>query len=218
YHFRGIIYMASTFQASMYGDVARKYGGLTYSGHLDVKSASQLQIFSRAETLICLCRFNRNSVTRKPNLKCSVTWFKVSRSAQQAMTNSLCSEPWGCLPKFRNSSKIVNKTKQGKVGWSVICCAGRSKDDHETGGDPKTQDILVEIVKLEVSKVRMAELLDESSEKIRNIGLQTQLDYAQLAELTVKRLDASGSQVLSQLDANADAFRQELNLANANIE
>ncbi|GLJ12737.1 hypothetical protein SUGI_0196880 [Cryptomeria japonica] len=120
--------------------------------------------------------------------------------------------------KMQNSSKKFSMAKHGKDRLNVICSGIRSSDDDGTGRNHQTQDILVEIVKLEVSKVRMSELLDESSKKIENIGLQTQLDFAQLADLTVKMLDTSGSQVLNQLDANADAFRQELNSTNANIE
>jgi len=64
----------------------------------------------------------------------------------------------------------------------------------------------------------MTEIVDESYQSMQNIGLQTQLEYAQLADLTVKRLDVSGSQVLSQLDLNANACLRQFNLAAADLE
>lgn len=210
--------MASAFQACLSVDVCRNNGSLTYGGRLDVKPASQVRIYSYAETLVCSCKFNRSSVARKSNLKCSVTWLKVSHGTLQPLAIFLGSDLWCCVPKLRNSSKKFSMTKQRNDGSNVICSGIRSSDDDGISGDHETQDILVEIVKLEVSKVRMSELLDESSKKIRSIGLQSQLDYAQLADLTKKRLDASGSQVLNELDANANAFRQELKITNANIE
>lgn len=215
--------MANLCQALSSMDVAVKYGGhVTCFGHLDVKSASQLPKFSPVDTFTSYFTFNRNFVVRNPNLRFSASWYRTSQTAQLAVAGPLKSELWGDLLNIRNSPmKVgVGKVKQGKVRWNSISSSygGRFSGEPGPGGDPNTQDILVEMVNLEISKVRMIEIVDESSRNIQNIGLQTQLEYAQLADLTVKRLDASGSQVLSKLDLNANACLHEFDLAAAALE
>lgn len=213
--------MANICQALSSMDVAVKYGGrLTCFGHLDVKSASQLPTFSPVDTFTSHFTVNRNFLVRNPNLRFSASWFRASQTAQPAMAGPLKSELWGDLLNIRNSPKKVGKVKQRKVRWNCISGSygGRSSDEPVPGGDPNTQDILVEMVNLEISKVQMIEIVDESSRKIQNIGLQTQLEYAQLADLTVKKLDASGNQVLSLLDVNANACLHEFDLATADLE
>lgn len=195
---------------------------MTCFGHLDVKSNSQLRTFSPVDTFTSYFTFNRNIVVRNPNLRFSASWYRTSQTSQLAVAGPLKSELWGDLLNIRNSPvKVgVGKVKQGKVRWSSISSSygGRFSGEPGPGGDPNTQDILVEMVNMEISKVQMTEIVDESSQSMQNIGLQTQLEYAQLADLTVKRLDVSGSQVLSQLDLNANACLRQFNLAAADLE
>eukprot|EP01018_Ginkgo_biloba_P007909 Gb_22930 [translate_table: standard] len=198
--------------------MATKYGrNLTCNGHLDVKPSSRMPTFSSTENLVC---YNRNSAARNSDLKRAATWFGVSSFAQRVAVDSLNLQFCEELRKSTNSAVTSGKGKQGRVRWNSITSSygGRSSFDHGSEGNPQTQEILVEMVKVEVAKVRLTDFLDKSSQNIRNISQQTQLEYDQLADLTVKRLDASGSRVLRELDANANAFRKELNLANADIE
>eukprot|EP00252_Welwitschia_mirabilis_P012790 TRINITY_DN2829_c0_g1_i2.p1 TRINITY_DN2829_c0_g1~~TRINITY_DN2829_c0_g1_i2.p1 ORF type:complete len:311 (-),score=44.25 TRINITY_DN2829_c0_g1_i2:260-1192(-) len=173
--------------------------------------AGSLYLSKISQTDSALCHVQRNQYCGNGSSAIWLTAFLNSRND---------SKIWRFLTT-RNHSKQFGKAKLGKIGLNVRCSlygSSGSSGDFGKQGDPRTQDLLVEMVRLEISKVQMRELLDKSSQKIQQIGLQTQLEYAQLADLTVKSFDASGSEVLDQLDANASVILDEFNLLNADLE
>ncbi|KAI5072168.1 hypothetical protein GOP47_0012274 [Adiantum capillus-veneris] len=93
-----------------------------------------------------------------------------------------------------------------------------SKSSDGTSGDTKVQQMLVDMVRIQVGKVRMIEFVDERSQHLRNIADDVVLEYDRIAYRTMKDFDASGSRVLRQLDAGASAIEKDLMIARAEME
>lgn len=87
-----------------------------------------------------------------------------------------------------------------------------------TSGDPKVQQMLVDMVRIQVGKARMIEFVDERSQHLRSIADDVVLEYDRIAYRTMKGFDASGSRVLRQLDADASAIEKDLMIARAEME
>lgn len=65
------------------------------------------------------------------------------------------------------------------------------------GGDPRVQQMLVEMVQIQLGKTRMNDFVDERSEYMRSIAEEAQREYNRIALRTMKGLDATGSRVIS---------------------
>eukprot|EP00249_Psilotum_nudum_P011976 c23501_g1_i1 orf=228-1244(-) len=98
---------------------------------------------------------------------------------------------------------VYNSTPAGSAGF---------------GGDPRVQQMLVEMVRIQVGKAHMVEFVDERSQHLKNIAEEAYLEYDKIAYRTMKGLDATGSQVLRQLDADANAIERDLKSARAELE
>lgn len=112
-----------------------------------------------------------------------------------------------CLPGrsgvLRGSGKGVEASGGSgrKVRRTQLRCAyssGSSRSDDAMGGDPRVQQMLVEMVQIQLGKARMNDFVDERSEYMRMIADEAQREYNRIAMRTMKGLDATGSRV-SQL-------------------
>mgnify|MGYP000329521110 FL=1 len=90
----------------------------------------------------------------------------------------ICIKP--CLHHFRKRSTKVRSLYGSDDG--VV-------------GDSKLQQVLVDMVRIQVGKVRMIEFVDERSQYLRNIADEATFEYDQIAYRTMKGLDATGSRV-----------------------
>ncbi|BBN12839.1 hypothetical protein MPTK1_5g23310 [Marchantia polymorpha subsp. ruderalis] len=132
-----------------------------------------------------------------------------------------------CLPGrsgvLRGSGKGVEASGGSgrKVRRTQLRCAyssGSSRSDDAMGGDPRVQQMLVEMVQIQLGKARMNDFVDERSEYMRMIADEAQREYNRIAMRTMKGLDATGSRVLRQLDQDAYAIERELRIAGAELE
>ncbi|MCO5558574.1 hypothetical protein L7F22_012159 [Adiantum nelumboides] len=139
-------------------------------------------------------------------LESSVTVYARRRSSAQAIVGS----HYLLKPRFcgKRQPFLVIKSSYGP----------RSKSSDGTSGDPKVQQMLVDMVRIQVGKVRMIEFVDERSQHLRNIADDVVLEYDRIAYRTMKDFDASGSRVLRQLDAGASAIEKDLMIARAEME
>lgn len=85
-------------------------------------------------------------------------------------------------------------------------------------GDPGVQQLLVEMLRLQMGRVRMNDFVEERSQHMREIADQSTVELNRIANRTMKGVDKAGSRVLRELDAGAFAIERELEIARADIE
>lgn len=78
----------------------------------------------------------------------------------------------------------------------VHCAYNSRSSDQAMGGDPRVQQMLVEMVQIQLGKTRMNDFVDERSEYMRSIAEEAQREYNRIALRTMKGLDATGSRVM----------------------
>ncbi|XP_024356901.1 uncharacterized protein [Physcomitrium patens] len=151
-------------------------------------SFGHLQGASRSRVHLKICRFS-------PGLRndSNLGFFLVSTSRHRLF----------------NGSQVVRKV-------TPMCAKGGSDDS--VGGDPQVQQMLVEMLQIQIGKSRVSDFVDERSQHMRNIAQDTFHQYDRIAYRTMKGLDDSGSRVLRQLDADAQALERELRVARAELE
>lgn len=86
---------------------------------------------------------------------------------------------------------------KGLSGRISTRCAYGSEEgsDDSMGGDPRIQQMLVEMVQIQMGNTRMSEFVDERSQIMRNIAQDTYDQYDRIAYRAMKGLDATGSRV-----------------------
>ncbi|KAH7416555.1 hypothetical protein KP509_14G096400 [Ceratopteris richardii] len=129
-----------------------------------------------------------------------------------------------CLPmqNFLASHELIkpsrNRRRQPLVVFASSYGSSPSGSSDGAAGDPKVQQMLVDMVRIQVGKARMIEFVEERSQNLRNIADDVILEYNRIAYRTMKGFDASGSRVLRRLDADASAIEKELMIARAEME
>jgi hypothetical protein len=68
-------------------------------------------------------------------------------------------------------------------------------NDDAMGGDPRVQQMLVEMVQIQMGKTRMSDFVGERSQYMRSIAQETHQQYDRIAYRTMKGLDDTGARV-----------------------
>jgi hypothetical protein len=84
---------------------------------------------------------------------------------------------------------LIHTTKRSNIVRSLYSSGDGSV------GDSKLQQVLVDMVRIQVGKVRMVEFVDERSQHLRSIADEATFEFDQIAYRTMKGLDATGSRV-----------------------
>eukprot|EP00245_Coleochaete_scutata_P004151 TRINITY_DN16416_c0_g1_i1.p1 TRINITY_DN16416_c0_g1~~TRINITY_DN16416_c0_g1_i1.p1 ORF type:complete len:335 (-),score=55.80 TRINITY_DN16416_c0_g1_i1:808-1812(-) len=104
---------------------------------------------------------------------------------------------------------------------SLVECNMRPRspyDDDHIDGDRRVQQILVEMLKFQISKTRLSELVDERSKQLRNVMESAHQEYSRIADRSMKRVDDASSQVLRRLDVDAFETDKDLKLVRSELE
>ncbi|CAM6095054.1 unnamed protein product [Calypogeia fissa] len=122
------------------------------------------------------------------------------------------------LSRIGFSGRMVSEKQVTRFHVHCAYSSDARPGDDAMGGDPRVQQMLVEMVQIQLGKTRMNDFVDERSEYMRSIAEEAQREYNRIALRTMKGLDATGSRVLRQLDQDAYAIERELRLARADLE
>ncbi|XP_024520330.1 uncharacterized protein LOC112342547 [Selaginella moellendorffii] len=116
---------------------------------------------------------------------------------------------------------VINPGRgRSRTSRLMVQCSARDgdSDGNGMGGDVQVQRALVEMIQMQVSKVKMSEFVEERSQYMKTIAQDYRHDHARIAFRAMKELDAAGSRVLRELDAGAGAIEEELRMARADLE
>eukprot|EP00271_Cylindrocystis_brebissonii_P007455 TRINITY_DN21004_c0_g1_i1.p1 TRINITY_DN21004_c0_g1~~TRINITY_DN21004_c0_g1_i1.p1 ORF type:complete len:324 (+),score=51.40 TRINITY_DN21004_c0_g1_i1:543-1514(+) len=85
-------------------------------------------------------------------------------------------------------------------------------------GDPRVQQMLVDMLRIQMGSTRVNEFVDESSQHMRAIAEASDIELNRIANRAMKRVDGMGLRVLREFDAGAHAIERDLELARADLE
>eukprot|EP00897_Mesotaenium_endlicherianum_P009215 jgi/Mesen1/8321/ME000457S07518 len=88
----------------------------------------------------------------------------------------------------------------------------------EAGGDPKVQQMLVEMIRYELLKVNMTAIIERGSQDLRNISAQSLVELDMIATRAMKELDDAEQRVLRQLDTKIFLLKEDMKLAEFDLE
>lgn len=144
-------------------------------------------------------------------LDCDSSWPKSPRIFWESQRSGISTNPLKPVVFVKHGNKHSLLAIQSVYGTGSAGSDGLS-------GDNKVQQMLVDMVRIQVGKVRMTELVDERSQHLRNIADEASFEFDRIAYRTMKGLDATGSRVLRQFDVDAIAIEKELMSARADLE
>jgi hypothetical protein len=157
-----------------------------------------------------------SSAERKETCTCQV-YLQISRIPRGlGGVSSL-----GCYGFRRKGQMKLRGYEKSNIVTKPQCVHSSSEgvnNDDAMGGDPRVQQMLVEMVQIQMGKTRMSDFVGERSQYMRNIAQETHQQYDRIAYRTMKGLDDTGARVLRQLDADAHAIERELRNARAELE
>ncbi|GLJ41737.1 hypothetical protein SUGI_0863800 [Cryptomeria japonica] len=112
---------------------------------------------------------------------------------------------------FQTNREYANA---GKWGGRIVVKVGNRDGD----GNEKTQDMLAEIALLETQKIRVTEFVSERSDQLKDMAEQTNSEFQQIADDTVKDLDEAGLKVLESVEEDVRACEEELASERAELQ
>lgn len=145
-----------------------------------------------------------------PTLNSTGQWSIASRTLVDSRHFGMVINPLNPVVFFKHRNK--------KPLLEIHSVYGPGSAGSDATGDAKVQQILVDMVRIQVGKARMTELVDERSQHLRNIADEASFEFDRIAYRTMKGLDATGSRVLRQFDVDANAIEKELMSARAELE
>jgi hypothetical protein len=157
-----------------------------------------------------------SSAERKETCTCQV-YLQISRIPRGlGGVSSL-----GCYGFRRKGQRKLRGYEKSNIVTKPRCVHSSSEgvnNDDAMGGDPRVQQMLVEMVQIQMGKTRMSDFVGERSQYMRSIAQETHQQYDRIAYRTMKGLDDTSARVLRQLDADAHAIERELRNARAELE
>eukprot|EP00270_Netrium_digitus_P016770 TRINITY_DN6059_c0_g1_i4.p1 TRINITY_DN6059_c0_g1~~TRINITY_DN6059_c0_g1_i4.p1 ORF type:complete len:294 (+),score=50.54 TRINITY_DN6059_c0_g1_i4:166-1047(+) len=93
-----------------------------------------------------------------------------------------------------------------------------SRSSSSAEGDAQVQQMLVDMLRVQMGKSRVVDFLDERSQYMRNIARDSNNEFNAIAIRTMKGVDAVGTRLLREIDADALAIERDLRIARKEIE
>lgn len=88
----------------------------------------------------------------------------------------------------------------------------------EDEGSPDTQDKLVSMLRLEIGKKQVEEMVEEKSEELRQVAEGAKEELDKLRELTEQRASLAFDSALADLNKEADDFEEQLRRSREELE
>jgi len=134
-----------------------------------------------------------SSAERKETCTCQV-YLQISRIPRGlGGVSSL-----GCYGFRRKGQRKLRGYEKSNIVTKTRCVHSSSEgvnNDDAMGGDPRVQQMLVEMVQIQMGKTRMSDFVGERSQYMRSIAQETHQQYDRIAYRTMKGLDDTGARV-----------------------
>ena len=92
------------------------------------------------------------------------------------------------------------------------------KDEADSSGDPKLQDALVSMVKLEIGKKRVEEYVEDSGERLKEKAESAKEDLDKLEEVARARGALAFDSAMADINREADEFEEQLRRSREELE
>eukprot|EP00899_Mesostigma_viride_P004757 jgi/Mesvir1/14282/Mv09712-RA.1 len=91
-----------------------------------------------------------------------------------------------------------------------LTCRASYERDGPNEGNPEVQNFLVDVIRIETEKVRVAEMFDKKAELLRKIVEDADEEYKQIARHAEDTINAASEELLKSIAAESE-FEQKLN-------
>lgn len=110
------------------------------------------------------------------------------------------------------------RPRRWPAGTSRFGVRASSSVPERPDGDPKVQQMLVELLQAQMGEARVVDLVEQRSQELRDIAQQSSLDLDNIASRTMRGVDALGNRMLRELDLDIAGLEKELKIANRELE